>query len=89
MANKAVRAWSAKNMKNLSKMEKKFHLKVLQNLHLDPNHKALILFEARKAEDVRDFIAEAGFMHFCENEFYFVTPVEALLKKADSIPTIY
>jgi hypothetical protein len=89
MSNRAVREFALKSAKALPKLEKELHVKVLLNIHLDPNHKAFMLVEAPKAEAVRDYIVRAGFMHYSENEFYLVTPVADLLKAAGSIPTIF
>ncbi len=64
-------------------------IKVLSYDHLDPDHKALLRLEAPTAETARDFLLDAGFVHFTQMDFYLVTPVQELLKKVEKIPTIY
>lgn len=58
-------------------------------IHLDPAHKGLMLLESASAETVRDFLVQAGFFHFLDNELYLVTPIAELLKDMDKVPTIY
>ena len=64
-------------------------VKVLLNIHLDPAHKALMLFEAPSAEVVRDLVYEGGFVQFTDMEFYMVTPVPELIAKAQNFPTVF
>jgi hypothetical protein len=89
MTNKAVRVFALKMLGKREAIAKKLKVKIVMELHLDPNHKAFLLLEAPTAEAVRDFLVLAGYMHYTENEFYLVTPVQELLKQVDQIPTIY
>ena len=89
LTNKAVRAFAQKNSAQLPELAKKKGLKVLASLHLDPNHRAFIWFEAPTAEAVRDLLAEAGFLHYAELNFHLVTPLDDLMKQADRFPTLY
>lgn len=59
------------------------------DVHLDPDHKAFMLFEAPNAETVRDIFVEAGFIYFLNAEIHLVNPIKELLKAAEKFPTIY
>ena len=89
ISNKAVRAFAQKNFAKLPTLAKKKGVKILAALHLDPNHKGFIWFEAPSAEAVRDLLVEGGMMHYIEMEFHLVSPLEDLIKNADKFPTIY
>jgi sugar/nucleoside kinase (ribokinase family) len=89
MTNKAVREFAKKTYRQVPKLAKQLNVKILMDIHLDPNHKAFMLFEAPNAEAVRDFLARAGFMHFLEIDFHLVTPTKELLAHADEMPTIF
>jgi hypothetical protein len=68
---------------------KKLNVKVLLDLHLDPDHKAFMLFEAPTAEAVRDLVAIGAFVYFLDLSFHLVTPIVDILKHVDEMPTIY
>lgn len=89
LTNKAVRAFCKKAYPQSKALAKRLGVKTLLDIHLDPNHKAFMLFEARTAETVRDFLVQAGYMHFVEIEFHLVTPIEELYKHIDEPPTVY
>jgi len=89
MTNKAAREMAKKAYAQLPDLCKKLNVKVLLDIHLDPNHKAMMLFEAPNAEAVRDLVLMAGFGYFLELDFHLVTPIADLFKKADAMPTIY
>ena len=89
MTNKAVREFAMKSFPGQGELQKKFGVKVLMEIHLDPDHKAFMLFEAPTAEAVRDYVMYAGYAHFTNMEFHLVTPVAELLKHVDEMPTIY
>src|SRR3972149_3081611 len=81
VSSKGAREWAKKTIPQIDAFAKKHGVKLLMPyMHLDP---------ARKAEDVRDFLVEAGFFHFLDNEFYMTTPVTDLLKSLDRVPTIF
>lgn len=89
MTNKAVRAFAKKTYAQLPELSKRYGVKVLSDIHLDPGHKAFMLFEAPSAEAVRDFLVMGGFTHFLDIEFYLVTPIKEILAHADEIPTLF
>jgi hypothetical protein len=89
MTNKAVREFALKMFDQKAAIAKQLNVKILLELHLDPNHKAFMLLEAPTAEAARDFLVEAGYLHYTENEFHLVTPVDELVKMAENMPTLY
>lgn len=60
MSNRAVREMAKKAYEQLPALCKKLNVKVLLDVHLDPNHKALMLLEAPTAEAARDLVMMAG-----------------------------
>jgi hypothetical protein len=89
LTNKAVRAFAKKTYAQLPKLAKQLNVKVLLDIHLDPGHKAFMLFEAPNAEAVRDLLVRVGFTHFLDIEFHLVTPIKEILKHADEMPTLF
>ena len=89
MTNKAVREFATKAMAKLPELAQKKGVKVLMALHLDPNHKGFILFEAATAEAVRDLLFEGGFLHYVDLNFHLVTPLDELMQRAEQFPTLY
>lgn len=89
LTNKAVREFAKKAYAQLPTLAKQLDVKILLDIHLDPNHKAFMLFEAPNAEAVRDLLVRAGFSHFLELDFHLVTPIAEILKYADEMPTLY
>ena len=89
LANKAVRAFVKKIYAQLPKLTKRYDVKILSDIHLDPGHKAFMLFEAPNAEAVRDFLVISGFSHFLDFEFHLVTPIKEILAHADDMLTLF
>jgi len=89
MTSKGAREAAMKAYSSMEKIAKDHHVKVLMDLHLDPNHRAFMLFEAPTAEAVRDLVTETGLISFLDLDFHLVTPIPELLKKAGNVPTIY
>jgi hypothetical protein len=89
MSNKAVREMAKKAYEQLPALCKKLNVKVLLDIHLDPNHKALMLLEAPTAEAARDLVMMAGFGYFLDLDFHLVTPIADLLKQQETMPTIF
>jgi hypothetical protein len=89
MTNKGARTAAMKAYGDLENMVKKKGIKLVQDLHFDPNHMACMLFEAPSAETVRDLLLESGLGSFLDGNLHLVTPIPDLLKKAGETPTIY
>jgi len=89
LTNKAVRAFVKQAYEKLPELLKKNNTKLLLDIHLDPSHKAFMLFEAPSAEAVRDVLVFGGFTHFVDAELHLVSPISELLKHADEMPTLY
>jgi hypothetical protein len=89
MASKGAREVAVKAYQQLDTLLKQKHVKLVQDLHLDPGHKAFMLFEAPSAEAVRDVLLYSGLASFLNLEFHLVTPIAELLPKAGEFPTYY
>jgi hypothetical protein len=89
MTTKSVRDFVSKQFPKNQELANKLGVKVREELHLDPDHKAFILFDAPNAEAVRDYLVQGGYIHFSNLSFYLVTPIAELLKQLDQMPTIY
>jgi hypothetical protein len=89
MTSKGAREAAMKAYGGMEQMLKAKKIRVLQDLHLDPNHLAFMLFEAPSAETVRDLLLESGLGSFLDCNLHLVTPIPELLKKAGDAPTIY
>lgn len=89
ITNKTVRDFAKKAFPKMDEVAKKHGVKVLSYDHLDPDHRAFMVLEAKSAEDARDFLFEAGFAHFVRMEFFLLSPVADLLKNVDEIPVLY
>jgi hypothetical protein len=89
IASKPARELAIQAYQQLPSLSKKLGVKVLQDLHLDPSHKAFMLFDAPSAEAVRDLLVQAGFMGFLELDLHLVTPIPDLMRQAERFPTVY
>lgn len=56
--------------------------------HLDPEHRSILIFEAKTVEDVRDVLYESGFMHWCDGRIFPTTPLPEMHKWAAAQETI-
>lgn len=54
----------------------------LGDWHLDPEHRAILIFEAPSVEAVRDLLYEAGFMSYCDGRIYPASRLSELHKWA-------
>jgi len=89
MTSKGAREAAMKAYGGMEAMLKKKGIKLVQDLHLDPNHLAFMLFDAPNAEAVRDLLLESGLGSFLDCNLHLVTPIPELLKRAGDAPTIY
>lgn len=89
MTSKGAREAAMKAYAALDELLKQKHVKLLSDLHLDPSHKAFMLFEAPSAEAVRDVLLHSGLGSFLDFDFHLVTPIGELLPKASGFPVYY
>jgi hypothetical protein len=89
MTSKGAREVALKAYGGAEQMLKAKHMKVVLDLHLDPNHMAFMLFEAPSAEAVRDYLLQSGMGSFLDCNLHLVTPISELLKVAGDTPTYY
>lgn len=89
MTSKGAREAATKAYGGAEKMLKAKGMKVVLDLHLDPNHMAFMLFDAPNAEAVRDYLLESGMGSFLDCNLHLVTPIPEVLKKAGNAPVYY
>jgi len=89
MANAKVREHAMATLPHLEERAKAKGIEITVNVHLDPAHRALTIFDAPNAESVRDLVYEGGFVQFTEMEFFLVTPLPELVARMADFPTIY
>ena len=73
LGNAAYREVSSQTHALLPKLMAERGMKMLEMYHLDPQHRAYLILEARRVEDVRDVLYQSKFMHWCEGNIYPVT----------------
>lgn len=89
MTNAKVRKFALARLPKLPEMAAAKGIKIVLNIHLDPGHKAFMLFDSPNAEAVRDLIFESGLAHFTDSDFFLVTPIEELVKATADMPTLF
>lgn len=89
MSSEKVRRHALAVLPQLEEKAKAKGIEITLNVHLDPAHRALMIFEAPSAEAVRDLVYEGGFVQFTDMEFFLVTPIPELVAKVDQFPTVF
>src|SRR5262245_57559840 len=62
LGNAAYRKMSQRTHNALPSLMEKRGMKAVGAYHLDPEHRAILIWQAKSVEDVRDVLYEAGFM---------------------------
>jgi hypothetical protein len=62
----------------------KYGIEMTGDYHLDPEHRAILIFEARSVEDVRDLLYESGYMGWCNGRIFPTTPLSQMHRFAIS-----
>lgn len=73
----------------MPRLSEKYKVKAKSLYHFDPEHLVVGIFEAEDPESLRDFLLEAGMMHWNNLRIYPVTPVDKLMSEIDNTPTIF
>ena len=68
--------------KKLPGLMEKRAMKMIGAYHLDPEHRSILIFEAKSVEDVRDVLYESGFMPWCDGRIFPTTPLAEMHKWA-------
>ena len=83
-ANAAVREHARRTGQALPRLMEEKGITLIGDWHLDPEHRAILIFEAASVEDVRDVLYGSGFMHWCDGRIYPSTPLPDMHKWAVS-----
>jgi hypothetical protein len=82
ISNPRYRKLSQRTHEKLPSLMEKYGIVRLGDYHLDPEHRAILIFEAASVEDVRDLLYESGFMGWCDGRIYPTTPLSQMHLKA-------
>ena len=82
LGNLTYRKMAERTHKALPGLMEKRGMKVVGSYHLDPEHRAILIWQAKSVEDVRDVLYESGFMHYCDGRIYPTTPLGEMHKWA-------
>src|SRR5690242_14029663 len=82
LGNVAYRKMAERTHKALPSLMEKRGMKVIGAYHLDPEHRSILIWQAKTVEDVRDVLYESGFMHWCDGRIFPTTPLPEMHKWA-------
>jgi hypothetical protein len=68
--NAAVREHARRTGAAMPKLMEEKDVTMIGDYHLDPEHRAIFIFEAPSVETVRDLLYESGLMHFNNGRIY-------------------
>jgi hypothetical protein len=84
LGNASYRKMANRTHEKLPGLMEQREMKMIGAYHLDPEHRAILIFEAKTVEDVRDVLYESGFMHWCNGRIFPTTPLSEMHKWAMS-----
>ncbi len=64
------------------------NVKLEAEYHLDPEHRAILIFEAPTIEAVRDVLVQSGFMQYCDGRIYPVSTLKEALERTKDLKPI-
>ena len=89
LGSSAARKFTAKHTYALlPKLMEEKNIKMTADYHLDPEHRAILIFESPNIEALRDLMYEAGYLHWCHARIYPTTPLVELDKLQRKQPTV-
>ena len=89
LGSSAARKFTAKHTYALlPKLMEEKNIKMIADYHLDPEHRAILVFESPNIEALRDLLYEAGYLHWCHARIYPTTPLVELDKWQRKQPTV-
>jgi hypothetical protein len=84
LSNPTYRKLSQRTHEKMPAALEKYGVALIGDYHLDPEHRSILIMEARSVEDVRDLLYEVGFMGWCDGRIYPTTPLSEMHKWAVS-----
>ncbi len=87
-ANTAVREHAKRTAEALPRLMEEKDIEMIGDYHLDPEHRAILIFEAPSVETVRDLLYESGFMHFNNGRIYPASRLSEVRDRAMDQPPI-
>jgi hypothetical protein len=88
MANAASRQRARETHELLPKLMAELGVSLVADYHLDPEHRALMVFDAPSIEAVRDVLVRSGFMQYCDGRIYPVSTLKEALERTKDLKPI-
>ena len=82
LSNPTYRQMAQATHEKMPALMEKLGITMLGDYHLDPEHRAILIFEARSVEDVRDLLYQSGYMGWCNGRIFPTTKLSEMHKLA-------
>jgi hypothetical protein len=82
LSNPTYRELARKTHEGMPALMEKLGITMIGDYHLDPEHRSILIFEARSVEDVRDLLYQSGYMGWCDGRIFPTTPLSQMHKYA-------
>lgn len=87
-ANAAARRRARQTHEVLPQLMAEKGISLIGEYHLDPEHRAILIFDAPNIEAVRDLLVQSGFMQYCDGRIYPVSTLQEALARTKDLPPI-
>jgi muconolactone delta-isomerase len=87
-ANAAARQRARETHEILPRLMSEKNVSLTAEYHLDPEHRAILIFEAPSVEAVRDVLVQSGFMQYCDGRIYPVSTLKEALERTKDLKPI-
>jgi len=87
-ANAAARERARQTHEALPGLMAEKTVSLIAEYHLDPEHRAILIFDAPNIEAVRDVLVQSGFMQYCNGRIYPVSTLKQALERTKDLKPI-
>ena len=87
-ANAAARQRARETHAVLPRLMAEKNVSMIAEYHLDPEHRAILVFDAPSIEAVRDVLVQSGFMQYCDGRIYPVSTLKEALERTKDLKPI-
>jgi hypothetical protein len=87
-ANAAARERARQTHQALPGLMAAKNVTMIAEYHLDPEHRAILIFDAPNIEAVRDVLVQSGFMQYCDGRIYPVSTLKEALERTKDLKPI-
>jgi hypothetical protein len=88
-ANAAARERARQTHEALPPLRAETNVTLVADYHLDPEHRAILIFQAPNIEAVRDVLVKSGFMQYCDGRIYPVSTLRESFERTKDLKPIY